>query len=51
MQAGQVSDDLEAVIMAVNETPEYREQIIDGFIDQMLRGRKRCLSTDSFRSR
>jgi hypothetical protein len=41
MQAGQVSDDLEAVIMAVNETPEYREQIMDGFIDQVLRGRKR----------
>jgi hypothetical protein len=41
MQAGQVSDDLEAVIMAVNETPEYREEIIDGFIDQMLRRRKR----------
>ncbi len=41
MRAGQVSDDLEAVIMAVNETPEYREEIIDGFIDQMLRRRKR----------
>ena len=41
MQAGQVSEDLEAVIMAVNETPEYREEIIDGFIDQMLRRRKR----------
>jgi hypothetical protein len=41
MQVGQVSEDLEAVIMAVNETPEYREEIIDGFIDQMLRRRKR----------
>ena len=41
MQAGQVSEDLEAVIMAVDETPEYREEIIDGFIDQMLRRRKR----------
>jgi hypothetical protein len=41
MQAGQVSEDLEAVIMAVNETPQYREEIIDGFIDQMLRRRKR----------
>jgi len=41
MRAGQVSDDLEAVIMAVNETPEYREEIIDGFIDQMLGRRKR----------
>jgi hypothetical protein len=41
MRAGQVSDDLEAVIMAVDETPEYRDEIIDGFIDQMLRRRKR----------
>ena len=41
MQVGQVSEDLEAVIMAVNETPQYREQIIDGFINQMLRRRKR----------
>ena len=41
MQAGQVSEDLEAVIMAVNETPEYRDEIVDGFIDQMLRRRKR----------
>jgi hypothetical protein len=41
MQAGQVFDDIEAVIMAVNETPEYQEEIIDGFIDQMLGRRKR----------
>ena len=41
MQAGQVSEDLEAVIMAVNETPEYRDEIVDGFVDQMLRRRKR----------
>ncbi len=41
MQAGQVSEDLEAVIMAVNETPEYRDEIVDGFIDRMLRRRKR----------
>jgi hypothetical protein len=41
MQAGQVYDDLEAVMMAVDETPEYREEIIGGFIDQMLRRRKR----------
>jgi hypothetical protein len=41
MRAGQIRDDLEAVIMAVDETPEYREEIIDGFIDQTLRRRKR----------
>jgi len=41
MQAGQVYDDVEAVIMAAEEHPEYREQIIDGFIDQVLRRRKR----------
>jgi hypothetical protein len=41
MQAGQVFDDIEAVIMAVNETPEYQEEIIDGFIDQMLGRQKR----------
>jgi len=44
MQAGQVFDDIEAVIMAVNETPEYQEEIIDGFIDQMLGQRKRRLA-------
>ena len=41
MQAGQVYDDVEAVIMAADEHPEYREQIIDGFIEQVLRRRKR----------
>jgi hypothetical protein len=41
MQAGQVFDDIEAVIMAVNETPEYQEEIIDGFIDQMSGRQKR----------
>jgi hypothetical protein len=41
MQAGQVYDDVEAVIMAADEHPEYREQIIDGFIEQVLRSRKR----------
>jgi hypothetical protein len=45
MQAGQVFDDIEAVIMAVDETPEYRDEIIDGFIDQMLRRRKRRFAT------
>jgi hypothetical protein len=41
MRANQVFDDVEAVIMAVNETPEYGEEIIDGFIDQMLGRPKR----------
>ena len=42
MQAGQIyDDDVEAVIMAAEEQPEYREQIIDGFIEQVLRRRKR----------
>ena len=44
MQTGQVYDDVEAVIMAADEHPEYREQIIDGFIDQVLRRRKRRLT-------
>jgi hypothetical protein len=41
VQADQVFDDIEAVIMAVNETPEYQEEIIEGFIDQTLGWRKR----------
>ena len=45
MQAGQTYDDVEAVIMAADEHPEYREQIIDGFIDQVLRRRKRRFAT------
>ncbi|MGZ4862911.1 MAG: hypothetical protein ACXV2E_09050 [Halobacteriota archaeon] len=44
MQAGQVYDDVEAVIMAAEEHPEYREQIVDGFIEQVLRRRKRRFS-------
>ncbi|MGZ4853197.1 MAG: hypothetical protein ACXV3D_08460 [Halobacteriota archaeon] len=44
MQAGQVYDDVEAVIMAAAEHPEYREQIVDGFIEQLLRRRKRRFS-------
>ena len=44
MHAGQVYDDVEAVIMAAEEHPEYREEIIDGFIDQVLRRRKRRLT-------
>ena len=34
-------DDLEAVIMAADEHPEYREQIVESFIDQVLRRKKR----------
>jgi hypothetical protein len=45
MQADQVYDDVEAVIMAADEQPEYREQIIEGFIDQVLRRRKRRFAT------
>jgi hypothetical protein len=44
VQTGQVYDDVEAVIMAADEHPEYREQIIDGFVDQVLRRRKRRLT-------
>ncbi|MGZ4893120.1 MAG: hypothetical protein ACXV5H_00405 [Halobacteriota archaeon] len=45
MQADQVYDDVEAVIMAADEQPEYREQIIEGFIEQILRRRKQRFST------
>jgi hypothetical protein len=41
MQTGQLYDDAEAVIMAADENPEYREQIVDGFLDQALRRRNR----------
>jgi hypothetical protein len=44
MHAGQVNDDVEAVIMAAEEHPEYRDQIIDGFIDQVMRRRRRRLT-------
>jgi len=44
MQAGQIYDDVEAVIMAADEHPEYREQIIDGFIEHVLGRRKRRLA-------
>jgi hypothetical protein len=39
MQTGQLYDDAEAVIVAADENPEYREQIIDGFLDQAQRRR------------
>ncbi len=45
MQTVQEYDDVEAVIMAADEHPEYREQIIEGFIDQVLRRRKRRFAT------
>lgn len=45
MQTGQVYYDAEAVIMAAEEQPEYREEIIEGFIDQVLRRRKRRFAT------
>lgn len=41
MQASQVYDDLEATILAADENPEYRDQIVDSFIDQVLRRKKR----------
>ncbi len=42
MHASQVyDDDVDAVIMAAEEHPEYREQIVESFIDQMLRRKKR----------
>lgn len=44
MDADQVYDDVEAVIMAAEEHPEYRDQIVDGFIDQVLHRRKRRLT-------
>jgi hypothetical protein len=41
MQTGQLFGDVKAVIMAADENPEYREQIIDGFLDRALRLRDR----------
>ncbi len=34
-------DDVDAVIMAAEENPEYREQIFESFVDQVLRRKKR----------
>ncbi len=34
-------DDVDAVIMAAEENPEYRDQIVEGFIDQVLRRKRR----------
>lgn len=42
MHASQMyDDDVDAVIMAAEENPEYRDQIVESFIDQMLRRQKR----------
>ncbi len=42
MHVSQVSeDDVDAVIIAAEENPEYREEIVAGFIDQVLRRKKR----------
>ncbi len=42
MYASQVyDDDVDAVIMAAEENPEYREQIVESFIDHLLRRKKR----------
>ncbi len=42
MYASQVyDDDVDAVIMAAEENPEYREQIVESFIDHVLRRKKR----------
>ncbi len=38
MHVGQIADDdVDAVIIAAEENPDYREEIIEGFIDQALR--------------
>jgi len=42
MHASQMyDDDVDAVIMAAEENPEYRDQIVESFIDQVLRRKKR----------
>ncbi len=42
MQVSQIpDDDVDAVIIAAEENPEYREEIIEGFIEQVLRRKKR----------
>ncbi len=42
MHASQMyDDDVDAVIMAAEENPEYREEIVESFIDQVLRRKKR----------
>ncbi len=42
MHVSQISDDeVDAVIIAAEENPEYQEEIVEGFIDQALRRKKR----------
>ncbi len=42
MHVSQISDDdVDAVVIAAEENPEYRDEIIGGFIDQALRRKKR----------
>ena len=51
METGQLYDDVEAVIMAADESPEYREQIIDGLLDHVLRRRNVELTYCALQSR
>ncbi len=42
MHASQMyDDDVDAVIIAAEENPEYREEIVEGFIDQVMRRSKK----------
>ncbi len=42
MHISQISDDdVDAVIIAAEENPEYRDEIVEGFIDQALHRKKR----------
>ena len=42
MHVSQISDDdVDAVIIAAEESPEYRDEIVEGFIDQALHRKKR----------
>ncbi len=42
MHASQTyDDDVDAVIMAAEENPEYRDEIVEGFIEQVLRRKKK----------
>ncbi len=42
MHVSQISDDdVDAVVIAAEENPEYRDEIVEGFIEQALRRKKR----------
>ncbi len=42
MHLSQISDDdVDAVVIAAEENPEYRDEIVEGFIDQVMRREKR----------